>query len=96
MNFTTPGPEVYALSVLVSFCAVFLKGFQHKNVIGMHYGLTFVTSFVMAAFDVATVSIIVAGGWPIAVSSGIGASFGMITAMYTHSRLLGPKGVERV
>lgn len=82
------GYLLYLTSVIVSFCAMFLKGFQHKNVIGMHYLLTFFTSFVMAAFDVATVSLIVKGGWPIAISSGIGASFGMIAAMYSHSRLV--------
>lgn len=79
---------LYTTSVIVSFVAVFLKGFQHKNVIGMHYKLTFFTSFLMAAFDVATVSIIVKGGWPIAFSSGVGAAFGMIAAMYSHKRLV--------
>lgn len=78
---------MYLISAAVSFCSVFLKGFQHKNVIGMHYKLTFFTSFAMAAFDVAAVTIIVKGGWPIAISSGIGASFGMIAAMYLHSRI---------
>ena len=84
---------LYITSVFVSFCAVFLKGFQHKNVIGMHYRLTFVTSFVMACFDVATVSLIVKGGWPIAFSSSIGASIGMVAAMWSHSRLVKPKPV---
>lgn len=77
---------LYALSVAVSFIAVFLKGFQHKNVIGMHYRATFITSMLMAMFDVAAVSIIVKGGWLIAISSGIGASLGMIAAMYFHDR----------
>lgn len=79
---------IYAASVIVSFCAVFLKGFQHKNVIGMHYRLTFFTSFCMAIFDVATVSLIVEGGWFIALSSGLGASFGMIAAMYVHTHVV--------
>ena len=81
------GVLLYVVSAIVSFCAVFLKGFQHKNVIGMHYKLTFFTSFAMAAFDVATVSLIVKGGWPIAFSAGVGAAFGMVAAMYTHSKL---------
>lgn len=84
---------LYLISLVVSFCCVFLKGFQHKNVIGMHYKLTFFTSFAMAAFDVATVTLIVKGGWPIAISSGIGASFGMVAAMYSHSKIVKDKSV---
>lgn len=80
--------SLYALSLAVSFCSVFLKGFQHKNVIGMHYKLTFFTSCLMGAFDVATVTLIVKGGWWIAATSGIGAGFGMITAMYVHKRIV--------
>ena len=79
---------LYAISILVSFCAVFLKGFQHKNVNGMHYRLTFITSYAMAVLDVAVVGIIVKGGWLIAVSSGLGASVGMVAAMYVHSKLI--------
>jgi DMSO/TMAO reductase YedYZ heme-binding membrane subunit len=75
-----------ALSFLVSFCAVFLKGFQHKNVIGMHYKLVAVTSFAMAAFDVASVSLIVAQGWSVAPAAGAGAALGMVAAMYVHTR----------
>lgn len=82
---------LYITSVLVSFCAVFLKGFQHKNVIGMHYRLTFFTSYAMAVFDVAVVSIIVKGGWPVALTSGLGASVGMVAAMYLHNRMVGKR-----
>lgn len=80
--------SIYAVSLTVSFCSVFLKGFQHKNVIGMHYKLTFFTSVLMGAFDVATVTLIVKGGWYIAISSGIGAGFGMMAAMWTHARVV--------
>lgn len=78
---------LYVLSLVVSFIAVFLKGFQHKNVIGMHYRAVFVTSWAMAAFDVAAVTIIVKGGWWIALTAGTGASFGMVCAMYVHAKL---------
>lgn len=79
---------MYVMSVLVSFCAVFLKGFQHKNVNGMHYKLTFITSYAMAVFDVAVVSIIVKGGWPIAATTGLGASVGMVVAMWVRNRVV--------
>ena len=82
---------IYALSIVVSFCAVFLKGFQHKNVIGGHVRAVFVTSYLMAAFDVAAVSLIVTGGWAIALSSGTGAAFGMVAAILTHDKMFGRK-----
>lgn len=43
----------------------------------------------MAAFDVAAVTLIVKGGWPIAISSGFGASFGMVVAIKFHDRIFG-------
>ncbi len=78
---------IYALSIFVSFIACFLKGFQHKNVIGGHIKTVFFTSWLMAAFDVAAVTLIVQGGWPIALSSGLGASVGMVAAIKLHDRL---------
>lgn len=78
---------IYALSVAVSFAAVFLKGFQQKNVIGNHQRTIFFTSYLIAAFDVAAVALIVKGGWPIAISSGTGAAFGMLAAIRFHDRI---------
>lgn len=74
-------------SVFVSFCAVGLKGFQHKNVIANKQKSVFVTSYLMAALDVVCVGIIIKGGWIIALSSGTGAAFGMIFAMNLHDRI---------
>lgn len=78
---------IYAISVFTSFVACFLKGFQHKNVIGGHIKSVFMTSWLMAAFDVAAVTLIVKGGWPIAISSGLGASVGMIVSIKLHDRI---------
>lgn len=78
---------IYLISAVVSFVACFLKGFQHKNVIGGHIRSVFFTSWLMAAFDVAAVTLIVKGGWPIAISSGFGASFGMIVSIKLHDRI---------
>lgn len=78
---------IYAVSVLVSFIAVAFKGFQHKNVIGGHIRSVFITSYLMAAFDVASITIIVSGGWPIALTSGTGAAFGMVFAMKLHDKI---------
>ena len=78
---------IYVVSVFVSFVSVFLKGFQHKNVIANRLKWTFLTSYLMALFDVAAVSLIVQGGWAIAFSSGLGASAGMVAAMMLHDKL---------
>lgn len=78
---------LYALSVVTSFCSIALKGFQHKNVIGNHQKSVFFTAYAMAAFDVVSVSLIVSGGWPIALSSGTGAAFGMLAAINLHDRI---------
>ena len=78
---------LYPTSIIVSFIAVFLKGFQHKNVIGGHLKSVFFTSYAMASFDVAAITIIVKGGWVIAITSGTGAAFGMIAAIKFHDLL---------
>lgn len=80
---------IYVISCFVSFVAVALKGFQHKNVIGNHVKTVFLTSYLMAFFDVAAVTLIVKGGWPIALSSGTGAAFGMVFAIKLHDRIFG-------
>lgn len=82
---------IYAISVLTSFLSCFLKGFQHKNVIGGHTKSVFVTSWAMAAFDVVSVTLIIKGGWPIAISAGLGASLGMVLAMKIHDRVFKEK-----
>ncbi len=78
---------IYLISAFVSFMACFLKGFQHKNVIGNHVKSVYFVSWVMAAFDVASVTLIVRGGWPIGISSGFGASLGMVIAIKFHDRI---------
>lgn len=78
---------IYVISAFVSFTACFLKGFQHKNVIGGHIRSVYIVSWLMAAFDVAAVTLIVKGGWPIALSSGFGASLGMVVAIKMHDRI---------
>ncbi|MEB3059488.1 hypothetical protein, partial [Parvimonas sp. D9] len=61
--------------------------FQHKNVIGTHLKATWLTSYLMAAFDVAAVNIIVKGGWWVALTAGTGASCGMVAAIVLHDHL---------
>ena len=76
------------LAMSATFVSVFLKGFQHKNVIADKYKLTFVTSYAMAIADVAVVTSVVKGGWSTAAAMGTGAAFGMIISMYLHNRFV--------
>lgn len=82
---------MYGLAFLGSFVSVFLKGFQHKNVIHNLYGSTFVTSYFMAFMDVLLIGLIARSGWDIAFFSGGGASLGMVASMYVHNRYFKPK-----
>ena len=80
--------SIYVVSFCISFGSVFLKGFQHKNVLGNHKLLVFFTSYAMAVFDVLVVGMIVKAGWSIAISAGTGAAFGMVSSMYIHDLLI--------
>ena len=75
---------IYLASIFVSFVSVFLKGFQHKNVIGHHVKSAILTSYFMATFDMLAISLVIKGGWPIALSAGTGGTLGIIAAMYLH------------
>ena len=74
-----------------SFCAVFLKGFQHQNVIGGHYRLAFIFSYGMAVAEVAVVTSVVGGGWSTVLPIGTGAAFGIVLSMYSHRRFVKEK-----
>jgi hypothetical protein len=83
---------LYILSAVVSFVAVFLKGFQHKNVNAGRMRSIVVFSYLMAVADVFAVSLIVRGGWTTAFSAGTGSALGMVAAIWLHDRIFkGPK-----
>lgn len=71
---------------LVSFIAIFLRGFQQKNVIHSKYTMIAITSYLLALTDVAVVSIIVEHGWNTVLAQGSGAALGMLTSIYIHNR----------
>lgn len=84
----------FLVAFCVSFLAVGLKGFQHKNVIGNHYKLTFVTSLLMQCGEVTSVGLIVKNAWTVAIPLGLGASLGMVVSMFLHDRFVkGKKGL---
>ena len=71
---------------LVSFIAIFLRGFQQMNVIHSKYTMIAITSYLLALTDVAVVSIIVEHGWNTVLAQGSGAALGMLTSVYIHNR----------
>lgn len=87
--------SVHWHQLLIAFCvslvAVGLRGFQHKNVIGNHRKLVFVTSFAMSIFEVASVGVIVKNGWDVAIPLGLGSGCGMLISMWMHDRLVKKK-----
>lgn len=81
----------YITSVMVSFLATFLKGFQQKNVIGNHAVSMFFTSYLIAAFEYASIKLIIKGQLLMILSIGTGAGLGMLFAVRTHTKLFGKK-----
>jgi len=71
---------------LVSFIAIFLRGFQQMNVIHSKYTMIAVTSYLLALTDVAVISIIVEHGWNTVLAQGTGAALGMLASVYIHNR----------
>jgi hypothetical protein len=81
----------YVIAFFLSAFTVGLKGFQHKNVIGNHYRLVWVTSVFMAFGDVLTIGLIVKTGWSLALPIGVGAALGMVISMWAHNRYIKPR-----
>jgi hypothetical protein len=75
------------LSLLATTASVFLKGFQHKNVIKNKYVLIGVTSYLMAVFDVIIITLIANNGLALIFWNGTGAAIGMLLAVALHERL---------
>lgn len=80
-------PVPYFLATLVTFVSVFLKGFQHKNVIANKMKLIVLTSYLMAAADVLLVGLIVKDGWALIPYCGTGAALGMYISIKLHDKL---------
>lgn len=79
----------YFLAALVTFASVFLKGFQHKNVIANKMKWIVVTSYLMATADVLLVGLIARDGWILIPYCGTGAALGMYLSIKLHDRLFG-------
>ena len=74
--------------LVVTFASVFLKGFQHKNVIGNHKKSVFITSYAMAVCDVLFIGLIAKQGWSVCFAAGTGAALAMVSSIWLHDKLL--------
>lgn len=79
----------YSIATLAAFVTVFLKGFQHKNVLSGKLKLIAITSYAMAFMDVIMIGLVVREGWVLAFFCGTGGAVGMVVAVLLHDRLFG-------
>jgi len=80
---------LYLIQALVTFGAVFLKGFQQQNVTAGLMKPAMVFAFLMACFDVAVIALVVGNGWWSVIPVGIGASLGIVTSMIIFKKFKG-------
>ena len=71
---------------LVSYGAVFLKGFQQQNVVNGYYKSAGFFGILMAVFEIAVISYVVKAGWSSVVPLGLGASLGVMSSMYIFNK----------
>jgi len=76
------------LGLSVSFVSVFLRGFQHQNVIGGQYKLAFAFSYLMAATDVVVVGLVAVNGYAMIIPIGTGSAMGIVSSMRVYRKYL--------
>lgn len=70
--------------VIATFALVFLRAVQQMNVIGGHYIAAALTSFAMAAAEVALMLQVIQHTWSTVPWIGLGGAIGVTVAMATH------------
>lgn len=75
------------IALAATAALVFLRAFQQQNVIGGHYLAATLTSYGMAAAEIAVVLSVVEHGWDAVAWIGTGGAIGVTLAMATHRRL---------
>jgi len=74
------GPITLAATALL----VFGRSVQQQNVIGGHYRAAAVTSYLLAAGEVAVIGAVVVHGWSSWIWIGSGGALGVIAGMWAH------------
>jgi len=78
--------QLHLIALCVTFVSVFLKGFQHKNVIAKKMRLVVITSYLMAVGDVLVIGMVVKGGYGLIPACGTGAALGMYLSIKLHDK----------
>ena len=73
---------------LATYLLVFGRAIQQQNVIGGHYIAAVITSFAIAAGEIAVIGFVVADGWAMWPWIGAGGGLGGVTAMVTHRAIV--------
>lgn len=73
---------------MISFIAIFLKVWQQQNVINNKIFNAAITSYLIAGTEIATVSMIVKGGWETFIPIGTGGALGVVLSLITHKRIM--------
>lgn len=76
---------------LATLLLVFMRGIQQQNVIHRNYKLAFVTPYLIACGEVASVLLVVSTGWQAIPFVGTGGAVGIVLSMYVHNRFIGAK-----
>ena len=71
---------------LATCLLVFMRGIQQQNVIHGNYKLAFVTPYLIACGEVASVLLVVSTGWSSIPFVGTGGAVGIVLSMYVHKR----------
>lgn len=76
------------LAFSITFAAIFLKGWQHKNVIHDRYVWIVFTSYLMATLDILTIGLVVKYGTDMIIYQGTGAALGMLASVFLHNKMM--------
>jgi len=74
---------------LATFVLVFMRGIQQQNVIHGNYKLAFVTPYLIACGEVASVLLVVSHGWQSIPYVGTGGAIAIVLSMKTHEKIRG-------
>jgi hypothetical protein len=71
---------------IATFILVFMRGIQQQNVIHGNYKLAFITPYLIACGEVASVLLVVQTGWSSIPFVGTGGAIGIVSSMYIHTK----------
>lgn len=78
---------VYLISFTVSFCTIFLRGFQQMNIQNGLKKAASCTGAIIAVGDVGAALIVINGGPWVMISAGMAGALGIYCAMTFHGQI---------